>query len=182
MKNKIFIIVIIILSLSVAAIAYAQEGQTENDTPTIDKRQKTNRSPKPRRGRPPLLNLARKTFRAKMMVETPDGIKAVRIDRGKVVSISNFEIDIEESDGRIVTIKFDEDTKFAGKKAEELGEGDRVQSIREKAEGEEYKTRAIITLRVSGDRKGPNGSGGQGDRLPLRSRDSRSNKNGIFHR
>ncbi len=166
MKNKIFITVIVILSLSVAAIAYAQEGQEGSDRPTIDKRQEMKRQPGKRGGKPPLMKFLKGTFRAKLMVETPDGIKAVRIDRGEVVSVSDTEIEIEESDGRIVTVTIDEDTRFLGKKSGELNAGDKIQSIREKMEGEEYKTRAIISPRDPGKRRELRGQGRQGDRPP----------------
>lgn len=168
MKNKLFISIILILALSVAGIAYAAEDQVQNDTPKIDKRQKMKRPPGKRKG-PPMLkqNLTKGAFRTKMLVETPDGIKAVRIDRGEIISVNDTQIEIEEKDGKVVTIAFDDETKFRGKKVDELSEGDKVQSIREKAEGEEYKTRAIMAGKNPGDQKGPRGSNGQGDQPPL---------------
>ena len=158
MKNKIFIAIILILSLSVAAVAYAADDPGQNDSSTIEKRQNGQRPPGKRGVKPPLMRLLKGTFRAKLMVETPDGIKAVRLDRGEVVSVSDTEIEIEESDGRIVTITVDEDTRFVGKKLDELSKGDKIQTIREKTEGEIYKTKAVITLRDPGERRGPRGS------------------------
>ena len=155
MKNKVFIVVIIILSLSVAVVAYAAEAPGQSDAPGIEKRQDAQRPPGKRGGKPPLMRILKGTFRAKLMLETPDGIKAVRLDRGKVVSVSETEIEIEESDGRVVTITFDEDTRFIGKKLDDISKGDIVQSIREKAEGESYRTKAVVTLTGPDSRRGP---------------------------
>jgi len=144
-------------ALVVGGVAVAQNNSNGGSEGGQSKAGK--RPPPPMMG-PPLRGL---TY-GELHVRTKDGdAEVIRLDQGKIVSVDQSSITLEENDGNEVTVAIDEDTEVhAGPRrnasVDDLSEGQRV--LVSGPEGEAAK--AVIVP----PKKGQHRAGPQGGQLP----------------
>jgi len=136
--------------LSLAGVAYSQNLFAEAGPQGRGGQQQGGRfrGRRPGRGGGGLNRLMRHTMRGVIFVKGRDGkTQRLRIDRGKITSLSDKSMTIEEMDGHKVKIGINKDTKFIGKPLDELQTGDPVGAIRRRKSGH-YRTLVIMSRRA----------------------------------
>jgi len=134
----------LIAALVVAGVAFAQNGGGNGGKSQNGKQHSGKRMPPPPGG--PLGKAGKDLTYGELHVQRNGKDETIRLDAGKVVSVSDSSITVEENDGNEVTVAVDEDTKvLAGpgkaKSATDLKQGQQV--IVSGPEGEAAKTIAV---------------------------------------
>ncbi|HEX21292.1 MAG TPA: hypothetical protein ENH19_01400 [Actinobacteria bacterium] len=164
-KKSLIVITAMSILLSLAGVAYSQSFFNAANQQTRPGQEQGSQRQRPRHRRGGKINrLMRRTMRGTIFIKGRDGkTQRLRIDRGKITSITDKLLTIKEMDGYVVRLGIDKDTKFAGKPLDQLQEGDPIGAIRRKSSGH-YRTLFVKSRRGQKPNDRPPKS--QSDALP----------------
>jgi hypothetical protein len=150
LKRNLAVLVLTGALLTGGAFAWAQTGDSSPSAPT----QSTNAQQAPGRGGQRADGYLKRVVHGDLIVRGKDGFQNVTYDRGKEDGVSNGTLTITRPDGKKVSVKLTNDTKYKGvKDASQLQAGKPTLIVSKDGN-------ALVVGQRSGDKNG-SAAGGQ---------------------